>query len=147
MCSVKTEFRTLQESEDINMAHDQPKKDTFHKSSNYLLSCSKVQRNDVLIRVKITSMLYKALQHKPLNGSYLHYALAIENTEFIQRPHSLRSALSASTITLVEQGSIFPQVKNTKLFKNISTLIPGMQDWFNIQKSINRTVRHDWAHT
>ena len=117
MCSVKTEFSTLQESEDINMAHDQPKKDTFHKSSNYLLSCSKVQRNDVLIRVKITSMLYKALQYKPLNGSYLHYALAIENTEFIQRPHSLRSALSASTITLVEQGSIFPQVKSNTFIK------------------------------
>ena len=87
-----------------------------------------MERNDVLIRVKITSMLYKALQHKPLNGSYLHYALATENTEFIQRPRSLRSALSASTITPVQQGSTFPQVKNTKLFKNISTLIPGMQD-------------------
>ena len=78
------------------MAHDKPKMDTFSKSSNYLLSCSKVQRNDVLIRVKITSRsilqnasMYEALQYKPWHGSYLHYALAIENIQNLSKGHIL----------------------------------------------------------
>lgn len=108
------------------MAYDQQKMDTLHKSSNYSRSYLKVQRNDVLIRVKIISVLYKALHYKPLNASCLYYTLALENKAFIQRLCSLRSIPIASMIMVVEQVSTSLQVKNTRLFKNTSTLIPGM---------------------
>lgn len=115
--------------------------DILHKSSNYSWSYLKVQRNDVLIRVKIISVLYKALHYKPSNASCLYYALALENKAFIQRLCSLRSIAIASTIMVVEQVSTSLQVKNTRLFKNTSTLIPGMPDWSTVQKSINIMYR------
>lgn len=93
-----------------------------HKSSNYSLSYLEAQRNDVLVRVKITSMLYKALQCGPVGGSYFSHALALENREFTQRLCSLRSMLIASMVMLVEQVSTLLQVRKTRLFKNTSIL-------------------------